>query len=75
MAIKEIRRVNNGLGGELRSMLCDLIADIITLPGIAEGVIPGSTALCIENKKNYVLSVAGVWTEIVDPITLNSIFI
>jgi hypothetical protein len=63
MAIKEIRRTNNGLGEMLSDFVCDNIADIVNMPDVTDGVAIGSTLICAENKKTYILSVAGTWLE------------
>lgn len=63
MALQETKRSNNGLGQYISEFICDNIIDIANMPGLDEGVFPGSTMRCLENKKDYILSVAGEWIE------------
>lgn len=63
MALIETKRTNNGSGQYTREFICDFIVDIVNMPGLDEGVHPGSTMKCLENKKDYILSVAGQWVE------------
>lgn len=59
MASKGILKTNNGLGEYLITFLVDNIVDIDDL---STDVAIGSTVICIENKKKYVLSTTRVWT-------------
>lgn len=63
MAIKEIKRYNNGLNEILSEFVCDLITDLATMPTIVDGVSVGSTVRCLENKLNYILSPSDEWKE------------
>lgn len=63
MAIKRTLKLNNGLGEFIEHFICDEVTDLDDLPGLEDGTISGSTVLCLENKKKYMLSVAGEWKE------------
>lgn len=63
MAIKEIKRYNNGLEEFVSEFICDLATDLTTMPKIAQGVAIGSIVLCLENKTRYILSPSDGWEE------------
>lgn len=60
MAHKCIFKVNNGLDEYLLTFVADTLADLTNIPTNSP---VGSTVICLENSKTYVLSVAKVWTE------------
>lgn len=63
MAIKEIKRLNNGLGEYVREFICDLASDLADMPKAINSVAIGSTVLCLENKTKYMLSVGDIWKQ------------
>lgn len=63
MAIKEIKRINNGLNEFLRKFICDSVSDLAYMPTSENGVVIGSTVLCLENKTEYMLSNSDEWLE------------
>lgn len=63
MAIKEIKRLNNGLGEYVREFICDLASDLADMPKAINSVAIGSTVLCLENKTKYMLSNSDEWLE------------
>lgn len=60
MASKVILKTDSGLGDYLFTILVDTVADI---DDITTEVAIGSNIICLENKKDYVLSTTRVWTE------------
>lgn len=67
MAIKEIKRLNNGLGEYVREFICDLTSDLADMPNATNNVAIGSTVLCLENKTKYILSVGDIWKQFETP--------
>lgn len=63
MAIKEIKRFNNGLNEFLSKFICDSVLDLTNMPTSENGVVIGSTVLCLENKTEYMLSNSDEWLE------------
>lgn len=67
MAIKEIKRYNNGLNEMLSEFICDSITDLEDMPKLEDGITAGSTTQCLENKTKYMLSLDDEWKIFKEP--------
>lgn len=60
MASKAVLKLNDGIGDNLMVFLVDTIAEI---DDVSTTVAIGSSIICLENKKTYILSTTREWIE------------